>query len=163
MEYTNEKKRTIDGSYCACSKVIGYCHCKLHKGCLTARLMKEHECVQKGCHYFEKHEDALFWQTKNKNKEEKKAAKALRKQTEKEQADALEAIRAHTTNDGDFFAIRVDKEEDRFVVYFIRYGWIDLSQYVYELSHVIGARVFLKEIKNNLDAKHAILRAQNLV
>lgn len=163
MEFTNEKKRTIDGSYCACTKVIGYCHCKLHKGCLTAKLMREHECVQKGCHYFEKHEDALFWQTKNKNKEEKKAAKAMRKQLEKEQENALNAIRESTASDDTFFAIRVEKTEDRVIVHYIKYGWIDMSRLVYELSQLVGARVFLKEIKNNLDNKYEILRAQGLV
>lgn len=163
MEFTNEKKRTIDGSYCACTKVIGYCHCKLHKGCLTAKLMREHECVQKGCHYFEKHEDALFWQTKNKNKEEKKAAKAMRKQLEKEQETALNAIRESTASDDTFFAIRVEKTEDLVIVHYIKYGWIDMSRLVYELSQLVGARVFLKEIKNNLDNKYEILRAQGLV
>ena len=163
MEFTQEKKRTIDGKHCACTKVVGYCHCKLHKGHLTANLMREHECVQKGCHYFEKYEDAAFWQIKSKNKEEKKAAKAMRKQLEREQEEALSAIRALTAKDDTFFAIRVGKTDELLIVHYIKYGWIDMSRLVYELSQLVGYRVFLKEINNNLDNKYEILKAQGLV
>lgn len=162
MEFTNDKKRTIDGSYCACTKVIGYCHCKLHKGCLTAKLMREHECVQKGCNYFEKHEEAIFWQTKQKNKEVKQQAKAERKQRESKERGVLDAIRTHTSGDDCFFAIRAELSEDMVILHYIKYGWIDIPRYVYEFSTLCGTRIYLKEIKATAQMKREILFAQKL-
>lgn len=163
MEDKFENNRTIDGNHCLSKKVVGYCHCNLHKGCLTMKQMEEHDCLHKNCPHYKQRPEHPFWQERNKNKAAKKAAKVARQQLEKEQEDVLQAIRTYTANDSDFYAIGAEKTEDAFIIHYIRYGWIDIGQYAHELSQHIGHHVFLKEIKNTLDNKYAILKAQGLV
>lgn len=57
------------------SKIIGFCHCRLHKGYLNASILKEHECLRKNCFYLEKYEDRPFWVQREKAKEKKLKSK----------------------------------------------------------------------------------------
>ena len=57
------------------SKIIGFCHCRLHKGYLNASILKEHECLRKNCFYLEKYEDRPFWVQREKAKENKLKSK----------------------------------------------------------------------------------------
>lgn len=45
-------RRCIDGSIHGCSVCLGLCQYHGHPGYLTEKLMKEHQCLEKGCHYF---------------------------------------------------------------------------------------------------------------
>lgn len=42
-------------------KRLGYCHNKSHPGYLNKKIMDEHECIKKGCRYFEKYEKHKYW------------------------------------------------------------------------------------------------------
>lgn len=43
------------------SSIVGYCFFSGHKGYLTKKILKDHECLQKGCKYFLKFPDYPFW------------------------------------------------------------------------------------------------------
>lgn len=45
-------RRCIDGSIHGCSSCKGYCNFKDHPGYLTAKMIAEKHCIEKGCHYF---------------------------------------------------------------------------------------------------------------
>jgi len=79
---TGEMTNVIDihmANGCKCkmkeSKIIGYCHCRLHKGYLNSYILKEHECLKKNCFYLEKYEDRPFWTQREKKKEKKQKNK----------------------------------------------------------------------------------------
>ena len=163
IDATQTKKRTIDGNHCEAKHVVGYCHCRLHKGHLTKKLLDAHDCLHKNCVYLERNNEHPFFMQRNKNRDAKKQAKLMRKQMEQEQERVLKAIREHTADDGDFFAIRAEQTETGFTVYYIKYGWIDIGEYAYRLSKLLNARIFLKEIKNTLDNKYEILKAQGFM
>ncbi|MBQ3794789.1 MAG: hypothetical protein II842_00640 [Butyrivibrio sp.] len=40
---------------------VAYCHCYKHRGGLSKDMMKQHECLKKGCRYLEKYEDHPYW------------------------------------------------------------------------------------------------------
>lgn len=61
------------------NEIIGFCHNKLHKGHLTQKLIKQHECLEKQCKYLEKYTDKPFW----KHLEKKKLAKQNHKNYKK--------------------------------------------------------------------------------
>lgn len=65
-----------------CNNPVAYCHNRLHKGYLTARIMRQHECLQKGCSYMERL-PCQFWEQreviKQKRRERKEKRKAVMK------------------------------------------------------------------------------------
>ena len=61
---------TIDGNACKEEQRIGYCWSEIHRGYLTVRLMKEHQCCERNCRHFQKYEDAQYWKQKEKRKSE---------------------------------------------------------------------------------------------
>ncbi len=53
-------------------KVIGYCHNFSHLGFVTARILKKHQCMQKGCPYLNRYMDKPYWVEKERIKQDKK-------------------------------------------------------------------------------------------
>lgn len=51
---------------------VGYCHCKKHKGRLSVKMLKNHQCLGKQCPFLEKYEDHPYWEQRKKKKEKKK-------------------------------------------------------------------------------------------
>lgn len=41
--------------------IIGYCHFPGHKGGITRKIIKEHECLKKNCTFLEKYNDNPYW------------------------------------------------------------------------------------------------------
>lgn len=48
----DHRRRCIDGGITGRGNCVGYCQCNEHPGFLTARHCTEHQCKEKGCHYF---------------------------------------------------------------------------------------------------------------
>ena len=82
--------RPIDqhGAWCQMriKSVDGYCHYPLHKGHLTQKLCKKHDCVNKDCKYFTLYPVAQYWleyircyEAKLKEQQEKKLIKMVNK------------------------------------------------------------------------------------
>ena len=53
----------IDGTYrsVAVKNIAGTCHNNIHKGYLDIKLLMQHDCINKKCHFLEKFEDYPFW------------------------------------------------------------------------------------------------------
>lgn len=66
----------ITGTITEKEKTIGKCHCYLHKGYLTKKLVKSHQCLEKSCHYFEK-VNFEYWASRNLAKTRKKMNRYL--------------------------------------------------------------------------------------
>lgn len=45
-------RRCIDGSFTGCGNCVGYCQYREHPGFLTQKQRKEHNCIDKQCHYY---------------------------------------------------------------------------------------------------------------
>ena len=54
---------------------VAYCHNKSHKGLLTVKMMKNHECLRKQCPFLEKYEDRPYWEERILKKQKKKLQK----------------------------------------------------------------------------------------
>ena len=48
----DHRRRCIDGGITGRGNCVGYCQCNEHPGFLMARHCTEHQCKEKGCHYF---------------------------------------------------------------------------------------------------------------
>ena len=67
-DYIEIKPINGEKVYVSKNNVVGFCHFSEHKGSITKALLKSHECVKKGCHYFEKY-DVPYWKAIEKRKE----------------------------------------------------------------------------------------------
>ena len=59
---------------------VGYCHYKLHKGFLSWKAVKSHDCLGKQCPYLERYTDRPVWIQWRKAQARKKALKQKRKE-----------------------------------------------------------------------------------
>ena len=82
--------------------IVGFCHCKLHKGVLTKTIFNDHKCAERGCHYFEKYTDYPFWSAYDRRAVEKQSCmeNMLReKKHHKEQEEAMNRMTAKILQD----------------------------------------------------------------
>ena len=91
-EYIETKLLT--GEYALVSKksIIGYCHFSEHKGSMTKSLLKTHDCVAKGCHYFEKYIDNPYWAAMEQMQATKQKKKETARRIKKEEEDRLKEL-----------------------------------------------------------------------
>lgn len=71
---------TINNKAVSDAAKIGYCWYNAHKGFLTVALLREHQCVEKECKYFQKYKDAGYWKEQKKRKAKSKELRAKRKE-----------------------------------------------------------------------------------
>ena len=74
MANKKSKRTNIVRSGVKKTKILGYCHFNQHKGYITPEILKEHNCIEKGCRYFNKY-DTPKW----KELEEEKIVKKILK------------------------------------------------------------------------------------
>jgi len=142
-------KPCIDGVYRQGKKnFVGYCRYKKHRGFITEKLLKKHQCPAKGCHYFEKFESSPYWKNKAKNKQLKKDRKAEEQVREAREAFILETARSWTEKYGfmDFTSAREPKPGRLVLTYFAQ-NYIDLSRCRNYMSRVWNCYVELRSIK----------------
>lgn len=72
----------------ALTTIVGYCHFKEHSGFITKNVIKEKDCYNKGCGYFERYNDCLYWVEKERKKA-KKARWKMERQAEKKAKEEL--------------------------------------------------------------------------
>ena len=72
----------------ALSTIVGYCHFKEHCGFITKKVIKEKDCNNKGCSYFERYNDCPYWAEKARKKEIKTRRK-MAQQVEKKAKEEL--------------------------------------------------------------------------
>ncbi len=81
------------------SKPCAVCHNPTHPGYLTAKTLREHDCINKNCHYFQKLEHD-YWVQQERKYLEKKARKIYAQ------------INPHWTKDDCYKAVKQLRIED---------------------------------------------------
>ena len=155
------------------NSIVGYCHNKDHKGCLTVTIMNEHDCVGKNCHYFEKFEDSPYWQKANR----KEALKTLKKEKLNRQK---ENVKRHIDNVKHkeesiieyalyiaekqalcgFKPISVREDENGYILFYIsnsnKNDWFEFRSIAFALSRRFNKKFTLKHAKN-IDGEYEVL------
>lgn len=98
--------------------VVGWCKYDQHPGALTARILKEHRCLEKQCWHFRKNEDALYWklcEEEARKKEQKKLERQAQKAKENQEAESLRILRetwqSHLDDmESDMYIVRIARE-----------------------------------------------------
>lgn len=88
------KVRLIDGSVVSLKRknIVGSCHSKIHPGRLNEKLMEEHDCQGKQCHYFEPYENASYWVAKRTRQMEKQYIRQQRHRQQEKKAAAAKSL-----------------------------------------------------------------------
>lgn len=159
---TNEyvKTKLITGEHLFVSRklVVGYCHFSGHKGSVTKTLLKSHECVKKGCHYFEKNKDNPYWeaieQEKAKKQRKRETVKRIRNEEENRLKAWIESAQRIANDLGyDIKVVSVKKvpQKKNYILFYVsRYSQNDWFRY-FELAKTLG-----KELGGKVELKHII-------
>ncbi|MCL1912243.1 MAG: hypothetical protein FWG13_08560, partial [Leptospirales bacterium] len=93
MDQSEKLVKTIHGHRCKQSKAVGFCYNINHKGYVTKRLLKEHECLEKQCFLLEKlgHD---YWRQMEADKKQRQARYKAAQQKKSRDAERNDEIRA---------------------------------------------------------------------
>lgn len=179
-EYLNKKEpfqlvKLIGGDFAMIDTpaIVGYCHNKEHKGIVTVTIMQEHNCITKGCHYFERFEDYPFWK-KHKNREEQKCFQKIKQQRKKENkivlekeienrdkkfiSRAYEIAKELDIDNIKFFS--VTKEGKTYILFYISdkpiNDWYDFREIAFLMSKEFKKKFILRHVKN-IDGSFAVI------
>lgn len=160
IESLLSKKRTyynIDGTRSDVNKRVGFCNSNLHKGYLTKKLMDEHECIEKGCHYFIKYEKNAYWQQKNASKEKRQKAKIQKKFWEQKEQGALYLMR-ELTKDIQYLGITsAYKKENHIEIRYVALNMVNLSPEIYTLKNKLKIDIKLAAVRTSYEKKIELL------
>ena len=179
-EYLNSNEpfrrvNLIGGAYATVDtpSLVGYCHNKDHIGFITVEIMNEHDCVAKGCHYFEKFEDYPYWQ-KQRRKEELKELTKIKRQRQKENKQRQEEnIRkrdkafiakayqvAEELGIDNFKIISIHKDDKGYTIFYMSNkpvnDWYDFREIAFALNKTFNKKFTLKHTKM-LDGSYATI------
>ncbi|MCH5316600.1 MAG: hypothetical protein J1E05_01370 [Eubacterium sp.] len=73
--------------------IVGFCHCSLHCGYMTANTIDGHACLEKECRYFEKYDSSEYWeklQNKEKIQKRENEKREMQKLANKKHMERLE-------------------------------------------------------------------------
>ena len=160
IENLLSKKRTyynIDGTRSETTKRVGFCNNDLHKGYLTKKLMDEHQCIEKGCHYFIKYEKNAYWQQKNISKEKRQKAKEEKKYWENKENQALYLMRDLTKDIEDFGITAVYKKEDYLEIRYVSLNMVNLTSELSVVKMKTGVNCKLASVKTTYQKKLELL------
>ena len=135
--------RLIDGVYANDVNVIARCHLIAHRGYLSKRLVKSHDCIAKKCPFFEKLRPG-YWQALEKVKQDKKNNRLLRKQSV-EMKNGRDAFIRKTLEGCGHIHVTSIKEESRtlLVIYYIYDKRVDLTSEIQFLREKLGKAIRL--------------------
>lgn len=126
--------KTIDGRNCSRESRVGYCWCKLHRGYLTASLLKEHNCIENNCMYFQKFKESQFWRQKEKEKRNRKEKQRLKKEIEQFEKNITIMAREMVKDINNIYVINTQKNKQE-NTYTIRYISTDGKNNITELQN----------------------------
>jgi hypothetical protein len=153
-------KRCVDGIRRKGTKeYVGYCWFKEHKGYLTRKLMKEHQCTGKECHYFQKFEDAPYWKEKAAIKKKRKDKKEEERTREVREKLMLQMARGWS-DQYTFMDFTSAKQTDPGAItltYFTKWT-VDLARCADYMSRVWKCSVNLRRIEPDRDTLYWFLQ-----
>lgn len=153
--------------------LVGYCHNEDHKGFITVTIMKEHDCIAKECHYFEKFEDYPFWikcHRKEQQKEQIKIKRERQKRNKQQQTDNIKARDdafisaaysfANKLGLSDFKILSIRKTDEGFTIFYISdkplNDWYDFREIAFAMNKTFNKKFTLKHTKT-LDGSYAVI------
>ena len=153
--------------------LVGYCHNEDHKGFITVTIMNEHDCIAKGCHYFEKFEDYHYWQ-RLRRKEELKELEKIKRQRRKEnqrcqianieKRDRAFIAKAYSAAEelgiSNFKIISIRKDRSGYIIFYMSdkpvNDWYDFREIAFAMNKTFNKKFTLKHTKM-LDGSYATI------
>lgn len=146
--------------------LIGFCHCKNHKGCITKTLYKSHDCGGKNCFYFERTNDeywSLLDKEKAKKRRRKEAAKFIKQKEERKSLHLKNTAQNLSNKLGYSIQITsVKKPQDKtyYIIYYIserefddRIRFLDLAE---AFGYTMNAGAQLCHVRN-INGDYAVI------
>ncbi len=158
--------RLINGRYIAYGdkEIVGFCHYYLHKGYLTANMLKNHKCCEKECSLLQKFEEYPYWQrmaeaekAKARNKQKAKNKKIAEAKKRAKQELLLENLKAEAQDMADYWYTPIlitriaKKTKSSYTIFYVSdcdaNDWYEYRDIAFVLSKKYHSRFTLKHMK----------------
>jgi hypothetical protein len=137
-------KRIIDGNYVGSGQIVARCHLRAHRGNLSARLVKSHDCIAKKCPFLEKM-DVKFWRAYEAKKQEKKKRTLLKKLAIAEKRNREAMVREILEDNGHIHVTVIREESSNLlVISYIYDERVDLTPETEILRDKLGKEIKLQ-------------------
>ena len=144
--------------------IVGFCHNKSHKGVITVSIMNQHDCIAKGCHYFEKYIASPYWERRQRQLDAKRSESLSRKRKKENHKLHLEKVKSREDKyvlQAKQFAeqfgfdnlkiISAHKTDEGFTVFYISESptndWYAFREVAFAMSRAFQKKITLKHIK----------------
>lgn len=121
FELDRDILRFIDGSRKKKKHSVGYCNCDDHPGCLTKKMMSEHDCNGKGCKW--------LYMSVDFDKEEKKQKRRIQIEKRRKESAEKEKILTECRNAAFEYEgmkiMDVEKDADSLIVKYLAIAGFD--------------------------------------
>ena len=142
---------------------IGYCWCKTHRGYLTEKILKDHECLQKNCRYLEKFPNEAFWQRRIKTKLARNNKKVKREESEFLARKAVMIAKEFTCDIDNFKITQAEVLENGTVkINFVAIYFVNLEGVVNLMRKILGRNIWMNSLKRSISAKKKMLGIDEL-
>lgn len=150
--------RLIDGNILRSEEnCIGYCWNDLHPGFVTLKLMQQHECLEKGCPFFERFENRPYWIQRQKRKDERISGKMKKLSLAQKQEDIFCDFRKITLHIEGFAVAGCEFKDGYFVLRCVALQPVELRKYVGLISQKYSARIQARFIKNTYEMRKMLV------
>lgn len=169
------KLRLIDGTtkYVKRQSIVGYCHCKLHKGYISRKLLKSHDCINKKCSCLEKFKEYPFWVEYEKNSEMELLARDRKKQLRKKKQKQGQLISQMLMTANSFsqkvdagivitHIMQIDKSNKYIIFYVSNAKYDDSEQYRFIAKHMQREYHYSFRMKHVMDQNRRYVTFENL-
>ena len=165
-ELNGAKLVSGDYVYISKNKLLGYCHCDLHKGYLTKSIYTKHKCAEKQCSFFQKFDNCPYWQAKRIHQEYKKTA-VQKKNDKKAREDELRSWAAELQQMADNFghhikitSLRQGNNRGHIIAFYISDKPYNDRRRFFDVAKAFGAErsvyIELRHVKD-INGKYALL------
>lgn len=140
--------------------LVGFCCHEKYRGFLTNKLIKSHQCFEKGCPFLKKYEDFPYWQnrlrhrkTKDEYIKQKQESLANRKSEKEKNAMMLSYIREKTEREDlpiyvtSIYTTAKSSYCINYVSFERRNDWQDFFSLAIDMSNLFNGRFKVKHIK----------------
>lgn len=148
---------TVNGGRCDVRQRIGYCWLEKHRGYITKQILEEHRCIEKNCNFFQKYEDAQYWQEKEKQRKLRKQRKKEKKEIQKQEQNILCLFREKTKDFDNFAIVGVAKVGKIFEVSFVTLEYRHMQPIVDAIRDETKEKILLREIKTDKSKKRLLI------
>ena len=146
------------------SNTVGYCRNLTHRGFVSKAQLKEHDCIEKRCPYFTRHNESYWANIENKRlmtqkrREDARQTRLMKEERERFIRGVFEPyIHVRLTS---ITEMKTADLRPGLMITYIYDGFVDLSEAVRVLRRAYNCPIYLKAVRSSEEIRKQLIRNQ---